>query len=46
VFFFDNVPYILGKIIISNSTAKAKIKKGNWKRIDKKDGPNKKTKSY
>ena len=34
---FDNVPYILGKTIISEPTAKAKIKEGNWKWIDKKE---------
>ncbi len=44
--FFDNVPYILGKTIISEPTAKAKIKEGNWKRIDKKVGPHNRVKSY
>lgn len=43
---FDGVPNIIGKTIISEPTAKAKIKEGNWKRVDQKVGPHKKTKSY
>ncbi len=43
---FDGVPYILGKTIISEITAKAKLKEGNWQRIDKRTGPHQRLKSY
>jgi hypothetical protein len=43
---FDGVPYILGKTYISEVTAKAKIKEGNWIRIDKREGPHRKLKSH
>jgi hypothetical protein len=42
----DVKPMMLGKVIISEKAAKAKLKEGNWERVDMRVGPHKKLRSY